>query len=153
MLLIGVLANMNRHPTWTDEVFYEYLDSNLSLESREFFLDAWNSENWRDIYFCSNFISLAKRMADPEGEKYHTLQQIIIDKNGTARFRENKIVTFLLDKGGYDLNDLAAMKFTDADSMQFAQLIGYSVSGFGSLSYASDDVVKHADSVVKEMLK
>lgn len=66
------------------------------------------------------------------------LQPVVI-VDGIARFKENKIVSYLLDKGGLDMNLLAMEDFTDEDREQFAQLIGYSVSGFGSLSYASDE--------------
>ena len=52
-----------------------------------------------------------------------------------ARFKSNAIVRFLLDRGGFDLNDLAAMEFSDDDQEQFAQLIGYSVDGFCDLPY------------------
>jgi hypothetical protein len=51
----------------------------------------------------------------------------------------NKIVEYLLDNGGIDMNDLARMDFTAEDRQQFAQLIGYSLSGYGSLSYVSDE--------------
>ena len=56
-----------------------------------------------------------------------------------GRFVENRIVSFLLDKGPFDLNDIAIMDFTNEEREQFAQLIGYSVSGFSSLNYVSDD--------------
>lgn len=57
-----------------------------------------------------------------------------------VRFRKNKIVDFLLRTSKSDLNDLAMMDFSEEDHAQFAQLIGYSVSGWGDLSY-----VKHRD--------
>lgn len=66
------------------------------------------------------------------------MQAIILDEHGVARFKENKIVTFLLDNGRHDMNTIACEDFTQEDREQFAQLIGYSVSGFGELSYASD---------------
>lgn len=70
-------------------------------------------------------------------------QPLIIDKFGTVRFKINKLVKYLLDKGGLNMNDLAAAarseKFSKNDQEQFAQLIGYSVSGFGDLSYVSDE--------------
>lgn len=145
---------MKKPETWTDEVYYEYLSLDLLPENREFFLEAWNEDDWSTInMFCHDFTSLAKRKADPEGEKFHFLQQIVIDDHGVARFRENKIVRFLLDNGNHDLNDLAVMNFTNADRMQFAQLIGYSVSGFGDLNYAASQVVNHADRVVERLFK
>ena len=55
------------------------------------------------------------------------------------RFVENKIVSYLLDKGGIDMNKLAIMDFPDDDRSQFAQLIGYSVSGWSTLSYVRDE--------------
>jgi hypothetical protein len=73
-----------------------------------------------------------------------------------ARFRENKIVRWLLTRAGggeqVDLNTIARHDFTDADRMQFAQLIGYSVSGFGGLSYAKDEMVRRADAAVERLL-
>jgi hypothetical protein len=79
----------------------------------------------------------------PEQEA-HPIQQIVIAKDGVKRFRANKIVQFLLDKGPFDMNFLAAQDFGDADREQFAQLIGYSVSGFGGLPYVSDKSYKRA---------
>ena len=69
---------------------------------------------------------------DAEGR---TFQPIIADPTGDHRFKKNAIVRFLLDNGGFDLNALAYMEFTDADRAQFAQLIGYSVNGYGELNY------------------
>lgn len=65
-------------------------------------------------------------------------QPIVQDEHGTPRFKVNKIVEYLLDNGGIDLNDIARLNFTDEDRMQFAMLIGYSVAGFSTLSYASE---------------
>lgn len=70
------------------------------------------------------------------------LQPIALDEQGVLRFRKNKLVDYLLDHGGLTLNDLAvAPELQDCreDWEQFSQLIGYSVSGFGDLSYVSDE--------------
>lgn len=75
----------------------------------------------------------------------HPMQPIILDEEGVVRFKSNKIVEFLLDAGPFDLNQLALMPFDADDRMQLAQLIGYSVSGFGDLSYANDAAVEAAD--------
>lgn len=83
------------------------------------------------------------------------MQPIFIDKNGTARFKANAIVRFLLDWSsgrGMDLNQLAIMNFSDEDREQFAQLIGYSVSGFGDLSYVREESVVAADAIADELL-
>ena len=72
-------------------------------------------------------------------EVRHPVQPVVVDENGVERFKGNKIVLFLLRNGGYDMNDLGRMEFSNEDREQFAQLIGYSVSGFGDLSYVSDE--------------
>ena len=66
----------------------------------------------------------------------HPRQPLIIDQHGTRRFKENKIVSYLMTLPGGDLNTLACMDFSTEDRRQFAQLIGYSESGYYSLSYA-----------------
>lgn len=55
--------------------------------------------------------------------------------DGVLRFKKNAIVEHLLENGGIDMNDLARLSFTDEDRRQFAQLIGYSLSGYYDLSY------------------
>ena len=75
----------------------------------------------------------------------HPIQPIITDSQGTIRFQENKIVRYLLDYGGIDLNQLARMYFSNNDREHFAQLIGYSLSGFAELSYVSDETLNAAD--------
>ena len=79
----------------------------------------------------------------------HTIQQIEKDKDGIVRFRENKIVAYLLDNGGIDMNNLAVIDFSDEDREQFAQLIGYSLSGFGELSYVSNETYDTAVSIIE----
>ncbi len=73
------------------------------------------------------------------------MQPIVIDEKGVPRFKANAIVQYLLDHGGIDMNKLARLEFSQEDRMQFAQLIGYSVSGFGDLSYAHPAMVLAAD--------
>jgi hypothetical protein len=69
----------------------------------------------------------------------HPVQPLITDKYGTLRFKENAIVRYLLDAGPFDMNHLAVIPFSDEDREQFAQLIGYSLSGFEDLSYVRDE--------------
>lgn len=70
------------------------------------------------------------------------MQPVHIDSSGRARFVENANVRFLLDEASAgrkcDLNDLTKRDFPQEDWEQFAQLIGYSVAGYGTLSYVSD---------------
>lgn len=72
----------------------------------------------------------------------HPIQPLVKDDQGVLRFQENAIVKDLLSwaaSRGHGLNELATMPFSDEDWQQFAQLIGYSLSGYGDLSYVSDD--------------
>jgi hypothetical protein len=55
------------------------------------------------------------------------------------RFVPNRIVQKLLDASPIGMNELAGMYFTRQERMQFAQLIGYSLSGFGELGYVDDE--------------
>lgn len=71
----------------------------------------------------------------------HPVQPLVYDEHGVLRFKKNAIVRFLLDAGTYDLNKLTLMDFSDEDWEQFAQLIGYSVSGFSDLSYVSEETL------------
>ncbi len=66
--------------------------------------------------------------------------QPVVDVDGIHRFKENKIVSYLLETSTADLNSLALMPFSKEDRQQLAQLIGYSVGGFCDLSYGSEKV-------------
>lgn len=79
----------------------------------------------------------------------HPMQDIEKDTNGVIRFRRNAIVRALLDTGKLNLNDLALLPFSDEDHRQFAQLIGYSISGYGDLPYVSDADVEAADAAAE----
>jgi hypothetical protein len=80
-------------------------------------------------------------------------QPLVRDEHGTVRFRENAIVRHLLDAGGTDLNRLALLPFSQEDREQFAQLIGYSVCGFGELPYVSDEAYARAQRAARRLLK
>jgi hypothetical protein len=73
----------------------------------------------------------------------HPIQPVITDQRGAYRFKANAVVAYLLEfasKRGCSMNDLARVNFDKDDRQQFAQLIGYSLSGYGEISYASDEV-------------
>jgi len=72
------------------------------------------------------------------------MQPIIKDVHGRSRFKENLIVSTLLENSSLDMNSIKMTKFSDEDRTQFAQLIGYSVDGFSELSYVSDEDVDNA---------
>lgn len=82
----------------------------------------------------------------------HPMQPVVMDKSGVARFKSNPIVRHLLDHGGIDLNKIAMLGFDREDHSQFAQLIGYSVSGFGDLGYCDRAVLAEADAQVDQLL-
>jgi hypothetical protein len=65
--------------------------------------------------------------------------QPIVEVCGIKRFKSNKIVEILLQNGPFDLNDIARWNVSRDDRVQFAQLIGYSVDGFGELSYVDNE--------------
>lgn len=69
----------------------------------------------------------------------HPIQPLEADGTHSFRFKKNQIVTYLLDHGGIDMNALAMLDFSVEDREQFAQLIGYSLVGFGGLSYVRTD--------------
>ncbi len=71
-------------------------------------------------------------------------QPLALDEHGTLRFQQNAIVRYLLDVGPMDMNKLAFTPFSNDDRAQFAQLIGYSLSGYSELSYVSDALYERA---------
>jgi hypothetical protein len=89
----------------------------------------------------------------------HPQQPIELDEHGTARFKRNNIIDRLFDEGMIDLCTIAiwaqqrGSSITQEDQMQLAQLLGYSVSGFGGLSYADPDVVEEADKQAEALVK
>ena len=75
----------------------------------------------------------------------HPIQPLEADEHGTVRFKGNAIVRFLLDRGPFDMNQLATQGFSKEDQEQFAQLIGYSLCGFGELGYVSGETYEAAE--------
>ncbi len=84
----------------------------------------------------------------------HPMQPVERDRHGVIRFKRNAIVRFLVDwarERGMTLNELAVMDFPDADFEQLAQLLGYSVSGWGDLSYVSHEAIARADAMASAL--
>lgn len=76
------------------------------------------------------------------------MQPVGVDKNGVHRFLDNRIVRDLLDFAqprGFGLNEIAMGNYSDSEHRQVAQLIGYSVSGYGDLSYVNSESCARAD--------
>ena len=71
-------------------------------------------------------------------------QPMVLDDSGVPRFQANKIVSYLLEMGGLDMNHLVKLHhfsdgkvFDQRDWDQFYQLIGYSLAGYGELNLVS----------------
>ena len=82
------------------------------------------------------------------------MQPVNLAADGVVRFKENKIVTYLLqfaERRGIDLNQIAIMDFDEDDYSQLMQLIGYSVSGYGNLSCANRNHVRRADTAAEKI--
>lgn len=85
--------------------------------------------------------------------KKHPIQPLEKDEHGTMRFKENAIVRHLLDNGTFSMNTIADGNFSKEDRQQFAQLIGYSLGGYGELqSYVDDDAYGAASKMANEGL-
>lgn len=82
------------------------------------------------------------------------MQPIDWDDQGVLRFRQNKIVCWLLHAGPFDMNQIAVLPgISREEREQFAQLIGYSVSGAGDLSYFHEDTIIRADDICEMLIK
>ncbi len=76
----------------------------------------------------------------------HPMQPLVKDNDGMVRFKQNAIVRWLLDAGPFDMNSIGALpNISVEDREQFAQLIGYSLSGFSELSYVTDATYARAE--------
>ena len=81
------------------------------------------------------------------------IQPLYLTEQGSIRFKQNTIVRDLLDfatEKGFGLNEIASRGYSADDSIQFAQLIGYSLSGFGSLSYVNNETFEAAHAMYHE---
>ncbi|MDN8612752.1 hypothetical protein [Variovorax ginsengisoli] len=84
------------------------------------------------------------------------MHPLVTDEHGVLRFKENRIVSALLEhsrKHGYGLNETARGVFTPEEHMQVAQLIGYSLDGYGTLSYVTDESYGRAAESAKAIAK
>ena len=81
----------------------------------------------------------------------HPMQPLVWDGD-VVRFRRNKIVEYLFNTGRLNLNDIACMPFDAEDRQQIAQLLGYSVSGYGELNYVTDDSYAEARAAADKMI-
>lgn len=99
---------------------------------------------------------------DERTQLKHPMQPIGFDgqsnensPRGVIRFKSNAIIEYLFRTGKLDLNEIGIMvqggMFPAEDEVQIAQLLGYSVSGFGDLSYVPRDILAEADAKAEEL--
>lgn len=82
----------------------------------------------------------------------HPMQQLVVDANGHVRFRANVLVRYLVDTHPGGMNALAALPgISNEDRSQLAQLIGYSLTGYGELSYVSHECYETACKAAEEL--
>lgn len=72
------------------------------------------------------------------------MQPLVFDEQGVVRFKRNEIINHLFESGALSLNRVAEMEFSQEDRQQLAQLLGYSVSGYGELGYVTNKAYKKA---------
>jgi hypothetical protein len=88
-------------------------------------------------------------MADQRDALSHPMQPLGLDAHDVIRFKGNAIVRAVYEvarEHGYGLNEIAQGDFSDEDRQQFAQLLGYSLSGYAELTdYVSDEAYAAAE--------
>jgi hypothetical protein len=82
------------------------------------------------------------------------MQKIIIDDKNIIRFKENKIVKYLIENGPLGMAGVDAIaienNFSTADREQLAQLVGCSISEYGALGYVSDESYHEAEEIAEK---
>ena len=87
--------------------------------------------------------------------KRQPMQPIVKAADGTIRFKQNQIISDMLElcqKHGLGLNEIAMRDYEKDDRSQLMQLIGYSVSGYGTLSCSRAKHVMRADEKAEAMV-
>lgn len=97
---------------------------------------------------------------DPPANVKPPMQPIVWTTDGCIRFLANRIVEDLLNVAtahGFGLNEIVrrmqAGEYGLDELVQLDQLIGYSVSGFGDLSYVPRELVAECDAIAHAMSK
>ena len=121
------------------------------------FLLALSVENKKDGFAYSQALAfesldLGAKFDDNILTMNQPMQPLAYDEKGVLRFKANAIVQYILDNGGVDLNKIACLQFSKEDRQQFAQLIGYSLGGYSSLSYVDNESYETAEKIFNEGL-
>lgn len=85
--------------------------------------------------------------AAPISPRFFLPQQPVVVREGISRFQSNALVQHLYDWAqvrGHGLTELALVDAPDSHRQQFAQLIGYSIDGYGELSYVDEQAFERA---------
>lgn len=149
------LAWLNENKPEAMQYFYEYDDwtNEIVNAARPLTLFPEKIDTWLlkhcPIPWARRAIKNQYNIPHTEPEKItpaqHPVQPLVKDKHNVLRFKENAIVRYLLDAGPFDMNQLALIPFDQSDREQFAQLIGYSVSEFSDLFYASEEILEEVE--------
>ena len=127
-------------------------------KSPESGLHPWGAGTTRADYLRALRAVLAAARAPAESvleDAALPMQPICITSDGVIRFKQNRMVNDVYEFSqlrGFGLSEMARRDYTQEERMQFAQLIGYSVSGYGGLSYASPESVKKADAIADSLI-
>ena len=88
------------------------------------------------------------------------MQPVEMADDGVIRFKANKIIRWLYnlpkDRPIPDLNEISIIAQTSGwedDMVQFWQLLGYSVSGYGDLSFVPPEIIERADAEAETIMR
>lgn len=82
------------------------------------------------------------------------MRKIEIDPDGQPRFQRNAIVSWLVHTDRVDLNEIIATHaWPIKDQEEFWQMLGYSVSAFGNLTFVRPKTTKKADRRTRKLLR
>ena len=102
-----------------------------------------------------DFNELLRRIEQLESNKTDgaDMQPIYLDEHGVVRFKCNEIIKKLVRDKTIDLSEIDFAAFPTPDVEQFFQLLGYSVSGYGDISFVRPETIAAADAKADELLE
>ena len=81
----------------------------------------------------------------------HPMQPLVV-RDGVLRFKPNMVLRDLVARGVVSLNSINIDQYPPEDLEQFWQLLGYSVSSYGSLDFVRKKTRDKADRKASELL-
>jgi len=121
-------------------------EARTAFEEDAIYVEDTVYEEFRVTYQA--YAALQSVLIELEGMEPEFMDQpVVVANDGMIRFSENRLVEHLLDWAtprGCGMNELAVVEAPDWARRQFAQLIGYSVSGYSELSYVDDAAYERA---------